>query len=488
MLHPQYIDAVYTQYPNGMYAPIPQDRICGIQIPQPQRPPGPTEHRPFSRYDESAIQHSPAHEIRPPTDHDSQPSNDVELRIRQQPKEALVTVDGKEKNRKPVDPPPIVQLNVKQMSDPHGHYMQSPYLIMICDLWDPTDEQPADDKALAGTICSSLHRLKDIDNKDGAFFVFGDISIKKTGEYRLRFSLFDILKCIVPTPGAQYEYITSVISDKFRVVSQKEFRGLDESTYLSRAFSDQGVRLRLRKEPRHVMGSRKRSPPQQNFDQSNAYQTPSAPPSATAAHTPQNYPYQNTNANARSPPQSAYDPSPYPPPTPVSHASQYGNFHSPNPYEEEPRAKRSRYSGSISSNLAVQPVNPPGQGAPWPGPDFNYAFTSSTPTATPNHHGMRSNMSSQATSAAQMAAAAMGSSGVGGFASGGRLPVQGAIQGQSPEQPISSLPRPTDFNFGHPHQHNDAHPQMMFNFGQHELNNNGAGGGGAGGMGGGRRE
>lgn len=43
--------------------------------------------------------------------------------------------------------------------------MQSPYLIMICDLWDPTDETPADDKALAGTICSSLHRLKDIDNK-----------------------------------------------------------------------------------------------------------------------------------------------------------------------------------------------------------------------------------------------------------------------------------------------------------------------------------
>lgn len=34
------------------------------------------------------------------------------------------------------------------------------------------------------------------------------------------------------------------------VVTQKEFRGLDESTYLSRAFSDQGIRLRLRKEPR----------------------------------------------------------------------------------------------------------------------------------------------------------------------------------------------------------------------------------------------
>ncbi|KAK7544557.1 velvet factor-domain-containing protein [Phyllosticta citribraziliensis] len=242
MLHPQYLDSMYSGYPT--YAPIPPPRVCGVQIQQAPR--GPSEHQPVK-------------------------SDAVDLSIRQQPKEALVTLNGKEKNRKPVDPPPIVQLHVQDVHDPHAHYMQSPYLIMICDLWDPEQEQPADDKALAGTICSSLHRLKDIDNKDGAFFVFGDISIKKTGEYRLRFSLFDILKYVIPTyatpesgqdggvltgsrPGAQYEYITSVISDKFRVVSQKEFRGLDESTYLSRAFSDQGVRLRLRKEPRHVMG------------------------------------------------------------------------------------------------------------------------------------------------------------------------------------------------------------------------------------------
>jgi hypothetical protein len=33
---------------------------------------------------------------------------------------------------------------------------------------------------------------------------------------------------------------------------------MDESTYLSRAFSDQGVRLRLRKEPRAMMYVRKR--------------------------------------------------------------------------------------------------------------------------------------------------------------------------------------------------------------------------------------
>ncbi|EKG13462.1 Velvet factor [Macrophomina phaseolina MS6] len=189
-------------------------------------------------------------------------SNDVELVIRQQPKEALVTIDGKEKARKPVDPPPIIQLKVRSQADPQGHYMQSPYLIMIADLWHPEENEANRDKALSGTICSSLHRLKDVDNKDGAFFVFGDISIKQPGEHRLRFSLFDIHK-----PGDMYEFVTSIISEKFRVVSQKDFHGMDESTYLSRAFSDQGVRLRLRKEPRHVMGGRKRSPPGQSYDQ-----------------------------------------------------------------------------------------------------------------------------------------------------------------------------------------------------------------------------
>lgn len=58
---------------------------------------------------------------------------------------------------------------------------------------------------------SSLHRLKDVDNTgecesvysydgvliaslDGGFFVFGDLSVKIEGEFRLRFSLFEMRK------------------------------------------------------------------------------------------------------------------------------------------------------------------------------------------------------------------------------------------------------------------------------------------------------
>jgi hypothetical protein len=44
----------------------------------------------------------------------------------------------------------------------------------------------------------------------------------------------------------------------FSVVVQKDWKGLQESTYISRAFSDQGVRIRLRKEARNPAKSAKR--------------------------------------------------------------------------------------------------------------------------------------------------------------------------------------------------------------------------------------
>jgi hypothetical protein len=89
---------------------------------------------------------------------------------------------------------------------------------MCCNLYDPIHEQPATSApltALAGTLVSSLHRLKDIDNSgsyglysipqlleempdpynlEGGFFVFGDLSVKREGEYRLWFSLYEMLK------------------------------------------------------------------------------------------------------------------------------------------------------------------------------------------------------------------------------------------------------------------------------------------------------
>ncbi|KAA6411057.1 MAG: hypothetical protein FRX48_05368 [Lasallia pustulata] len=172
-------------------------------------------------------------------------SEDYSLSIRQGPERARVA-GLKEKDRKPVDPPPIIQLRIRDESDPAQNYLQSPYFFMCCNLLDANHERPAQQAALAGTLVSSLHRLKDVDNSDGGFFVFGDLSVKVEGEFRLRFSLFEMCK-------HEVIYIKSISSDPFTVYAAKNFPGMSESTFLSRSFGDQGVRLRIRKEPRTLL-------------------------------------------------------------------------------------------------------------------------------------------------------------------------------------------------------------------------------------------
>ena len=100
-------------------------------------------------------------------------------------------------DRKPVDPPPIVQLRIRDDTDPSQNYLQSPYYFMCTNLYSASNNSPSlipPHQALAGTLVSSLHRLKDIDNSDGGFFVFGDLSVKIEGEFRLKFSLFEMMK------------------------------------------------------------------------------------------------------------------------------------------------------------------------------------------------------------------------------------------------------------------------------------------------------
>ncbi|KAF9425021.1 hypothetical protein BGZ94_007923 [Podila epigama] len=174
------------------------------------------------------------------------------LTIRQQPQRAKVC--GKERDRRPIDPPPIVQIKLADPStDRHKDYLQSPYLFMCCNLVRVNDPDgdivaPAH-RALAGTVVSSLNRLKDVDNSDGGFFVFGDMSARIEGHFRLRFTLFEIIE-------GQVVHVMNTVSDPWTAYSSKTYPGISEATFLSRCFSDQGVRIRIRKDhhlkPKHV--------------------------------------------------------------------------------------------------------------------------------------------------------------------------------------------------------------------------------------------
>lgn len=79
---------------------------------------------------------------------------------------------------------------------------------------------------------------------DGAFFIFGDVSVKVEGNFRLKLSLFEI------TSTGAVCLNKHVFTSPFTVYPTKKFPGMLDSTFLSRSFSDQGARIRIRKDNR----------------------------------------------------------------------------------------------------------------------------------------------------------------------------------------------------------------------------------------------
>lgn len=102
---------------------------------------------------------------------------------------------------------------------------------------------------LGGTAISSLHKLRDDTGQDSGFFIYGDLSVKIEGDFRLQFTLYE-WGWDKASGRREVSLITDTVSDIFHVYPHKSWPGMDESTHLTRLFSDQGVRLRLRKEPR----------------------------------------------------------------------------------------------------------------------------------------------------------------------------------------------------------------------------------------------
>lgn len=177
--------------------------------------------------------------------------------VRQHPKQArVVQQNGKATDRKSIDPPPIVELVLTNRNADEGDLLQNPYLFCYASLLPcseeekdipgsdiPIERRPKLSEDLTGSLVSSVHKLKNTDNQDGAYFIFPDIYIGTEGIFRLCFSLFDI-------KGMKISHISSIFTDTFMSYSSQSFPGVAPSTFLSRSFSDQGVRIKIRKENR----------------------------------------------------------------------------------------------------------------------------------------------------------------------------------------------------------------------------------------------
>ncbi|ORY99223.1 velvet factor-domain-containing protein [Syncephalastrum racemosum] len=188
----------------------------------------------------------------------SKRSTDIQLSIRQQPEKARMCSFKEKVDRRPVDPPPIIQVHFSHYDTPRQG-IDHPYMFVYATLVDGETNKDLHmtengTRTMAGTVVQSLHRLKDDYGQEGAFAVFSDINIRVEGWFKLKFTLFDII-------GAHVQRLCSVTSALFQVFSPKVFPGMSESTSLTRCFADQGVRIRVRKETRTIKRRRCDEPP-----------------------------------------------------------------------------------------------------------------------------------------------------------------------------------------------------------------------------------
>lgn len=212
---------------------------------------------------------------------------------------------------------------------------------MSCSLVQPSEGHSLPSgplgTALAGTLVSSLHRLKDTDNADGAFFVFGDLSIKIEGTFRLQFNLYEMR-------DKECFHMQSIQSEPFVVHAQKNFPGMSESTFLTRSFSDQGVRLRLRKEPRTLL--RKRGPASEDY-QPRRYNRQQSQGGDRQATESQDSPRQNQAEKAETMQLPIHS-------TPYDSRQQMGRAYSQSTsgYSDDTSNKRPRTGSEHSSNFS----------------------------------------------------------------------------------------------------------------------------------------
>ena len=169
--------------------------------------------------------------------------------MRQQPIAARACGFG-ERDRRVIDPPPVVQLLITDIKTGVAEVEGLRYSLHVvhCTLWneDGTNEETAliqpgqrTSRRLMGQLVASPTVAKDEHDVEGCFFCFPDLSCRTLGRYRLRFVLFRIDPMDLYVGGFS-QVIAEVLSDVFTVYGAKDFPGMRPSSGLTRALKLQG--------------------------------------------------------------------------------------------------------------------------------------------------------------------------------------------------------------------------------------------------------
>lgn len=186
-------------------------------------------------------------------------------------------------DRRPVDPPPVVELRVYANDvDVTMSYDATFMLYASLEISRPIAHgkmhTPQAPPVLTGVAVASAAYLDR--PKPAAYFIFPDLSVRHEGWYRLKFSLFegvkheadaDLGKPFVHPPPTSSKYSAPVRHESmsnrmevqsipFQVFSAKKFPGLNMSTDLSKLVAEQGCRVRIRRDIRQRKRTAKAEP------------------------------------------------------------------------------------------------------------------------------------------------------------------------------------------------------------------------------------
>nr|XP_018260373.1 uncharacterized protein I303_07291 [Kwoniella dejecticola CBS 10117]OBR82531.1 hypothetical protein I303_07291 [Kwoniella dejecticola CBS 10117] len=177
-------------------------------------------------------------------------------------------------DRRPVDPPPVVELRsdeipLEQLLESTSFFIRAtivsasavkvPFpdhgLPSILEPYYPAVKTPTGADATTGEVVQTPEKLRLLDGKPGALCIFAKLSVRVPGVFRLMFTLYD-------TTDAGLVELTRTVSEPFEVFSPKLFKGMHESTPLTRHLAAQGVKVKLRTDTSvgRQSTSRKRTP------------------------------------------------------------------------------------------------------------------------------------------------------------------------------------------------------------------------------------
>lgn len=182
------------------------------------------------------------------------PNYDWQLTIRQQPEAARACGFG-ERDRRVVDPPPILELIVRDKTT--GAVVEdAAILAMHCTLVNADTQADASQfeahpdgpttQRLMGTCVASAFPGKDERAKHGVFYVFPDLSCRTPGNFRLAFRLMRIDPQYMHV-GGKAPTVARITSDRFEVFTAKEFPGMKPSSNLLKALRKCGLNVGVKK-------------------------------------------------------------------------------------------------------------------------------------------------------------------------------------------------------------------------------------------------